>query len=804
MKNLLLLLSLLPIFISAQENCQGGLEASKIFQANRIGASFSPQGNKFFPWYGYFKVPYTSEDSPYTIYASSPWIGGYMDGQLKISAQTYPNQTYFDLYAGPLLEGAMTLDSNCSHYNKIWNINKDDILHHIEDFDSDGQISDTLLSIFGWPAEGNKFFATVNGFELPDNHHGGWADFFDKNNNGLYEPQLGEYPVIKLRGNYHIAEELMWMVFNDQGPHTESEGAPIGVEIQLTVFGFNCQDNTVLNNALFNTYKVINQNTAKIDSVYFGMWSDYDIGCSTDDYSGCDTLRNTEYAYNKYPRDGDENGYCVTDLTTYGDFPPIQSLTYFSHQMTSYITAKRTFPNFYLPQERYNLLNGVWRDGTPISEYRDGYNPSNTYPETKYLFNGDPRDTTQWSQNSYQPNSSDPSTLSSVYLGQLLPYDVVKLETVYLFNQDSSLDHISQVGFMQYQIDSLLHLINDTILPCSEFPFCYDKKDCVWPGDFDHNGIADHFDLLYWGVMKDSLGMKRDGRINWDGHFADPWSLTLPNGLNAKHGDGNGNSIVNAEDLERNINHYLFTNPYYQKEDHYPEGPEIVLSSNSMNSTGGIRGIEVRTGILLENVLGLAYELEYDTALYYLDPIRIPKCPVDSNIICLHTDAYAPVDPYFETSPRYGFVKTDHQAISIEQDFLLDRIFGGLRLKEGVTLADIPDTVIIRLKNLIALDAQGNDLHIGSGPLAVPKYQTVGYHDPIFSETVVIPNPTNGFISVQTDVETEAQLFTLHGQKVRHISASELESPFDVSNLVPGIYILRILGTGESIKVVVQ
>ncbi|MBK9104087.1 MAG: T9SS type A sorting domain-containing protein [Saprospiraceae bacterium] len=765
---------------------------------------FHHKGVSFCRWMVISKCLYTREDASYTIFASSPWIGGYVDGQLKISAQTYPNQTNFDLYAGPLLEGAVTLDSNCVWYNRIWSTSREDIVRHIEDFESDGQISDTIASVFGWPAEGNEYFSTINHFQLPAGHHGGWADFMDLNQNGLYEPQLGEYPAINLRGIYHIPEEIMLMVFNDQGLHTESEGAPLGVEVQLTVFGFNCQDNAVLNNALFNTYKVINQNTAVIDSLYFGMWSDYDLGCSTDDYEGCDTSRNTEYAYNKFARDGDVNGGCTSGLTTYGDFPPIQSLTYLSHHMTSYITAPRTFPFLYLPWERYNLLKGVWRDGTPITEFRDGYNPGSAFPKTTYLYNGDPRDTTQWSQYSFQSNQIDPSTVSSVYLGQMQPFETVKLETVYLFNQDSTLDHIGQVGFMKYQIDSLLHLMSESILPCTPFLYCQDKKECVWPGDFNHNGIADHYDLLYWGVMKDQTGSPRDGKINWDGHYADPWSMELPNGLNAKHGDGNGNSIVNAEDLERNIHHYLFTNPYYQRQDLYPEGPEIVIQSHPMDEQGRIRNLKIETGLSIPNVLGLAYEIDFDSTYFELRPGRTLSCPADSNIICFLDDDYNPQEVEAWETTVYGFVKTDHQAIDIDLGYILDWSPFGLYPRNGIAYDDIPDSTIIRLKNLIAIDADGNDLHIGSGPLVVYKQDIVGIQDPVSVPTEVYPNPTTGTIQIETATKSEAQIYSIQGQLVRQLTSSEVEQPVDVSALAQGVYIFRILATGEAIRVVIQ
>jgi len=278
----------------------------------------------------------------------------------------------------------------------------------------------------------------------------------------------------------------------------------------------------------------------------------------------------------------------------------------------------------------------------------------------------------------------------------------------------------------------------------------------------------------------------------------------LPNDLNAKHGDGNGNGIINDEDLDRNISHYLYTNPYYEPEDHYPVGPEIVLTSNEMINNGQIRNIRIRAGIDIQNVLGLAYEIDFDTSIYTLVHFRSTFCPADSDYICLSHDAYFPVDPYFDISPRYSFVKTDHQATGIESDFIFDICFGGLALKEGISYDAIPDTVIIRLKNLIAIDAEGNDLHIGATPLLVPKQEVVGFESLGSLKTFLYPNPVQGFIHLVIDLETEAQLFSIQGHLLKHFDADQVRKPLDVSDMQPGIYILRIIETGESIKVVLQ
>ncbi|MBK9982666.1 MAG: hypothetical protein IPP15_09630 [Saprospiraceae bacterium] len=92
----------------------------------------------------------------------------------------------------------------------------------------------------------------------------------------------------------------------------------------------------------------------------------------------------------------------------------------------------------------------------------------------------------------------DALTVSSVSIGRLPSYDSVVIETVYQFHQDSTLDNLEQIGYMQSNIDYLHEHLDDLLSECTPTPVCSDD-DCVWPGDFNRTGIADHFDILLLG-----------------------------------------------------------------------------------------------------------------------------------------------------------------------------------------------------------------------------------------------------------------------------------------------------------------
>jgi hypothetical protein len=798
------------IFFTVLVNAQDPCPATKngyVFQANRIGAFYSPRGSKFFDFHdGYFKVPYTSEKSPSTIFACSPWMGGYVNNELRLTGQTYASPRV-DLFVGPL--GPLSTPyENCYQFNQVWSVTRDEIEQHIQDYAMDGIIDDTLSNIFDWPAQGNSFFLKINGFDLPVDHQGGWADFADVNQNGIYEPQLGEYPIVHLKGQPQIPQLISWMVFNDQGEHLESKGMPLGVEFQLTVFGFNCKDNYVLNNTLFNNYKIINQSTDEIDSTYFGMWTDYDLGCPSDDFMGSDSIRNSEFVYND-GEDGDVGVDCSSGAITYGNYPPAQSMTYLSHPMHSFINYSRWYEGYFFPPkspaEFYHLLSGHWPDGTSIAAHGDGYDTMNQGATTRFLYYGNPRDSMQWSEIQESKKHVDERPVSSIYLDTLKPGGIITIETAYTFHQDSSLNALDQLGIMYNNIDSLLEIVNNIGVHCQLSPTCV-GKDCVWPGDFNHNGIADHFDLLYWGVALDSAGANRDGLINWTGHFADPWFLTLPDNLNAKHADGNGDGQVTIEDLERNEIHFLFTNPYYIKKDTFPLGPEISITSFPMDTNGDIRRIDIKAQMDIPNVLGMAFELEFDTSFFTINQSSFIFFPVDSDMLFFDNGEYAPNSNPILGERRYAYVKSNHLSDTIKNGFRIFRNSTGLTLKKEFTIDDLPDTIFIRLKNLIALDPNGNDLHIGSNILKVPNYLITGTADPGTNESTVFvyPNPAHQSISIETELESDVIIFNPQGQVLKKINHADIHQPIDISELSPGLYILQFLETGKAYKFVMQ
>ena len=318
-----------------------------------------------------------------SIFAGAVWLGGYDPvGNLKLAAQTYRSGSANDFWPGPLDPVLGSVDfETCSNWDRHFEVSGANIARHIanynkaiqagEDYDCESIPEDILE----WPARGNPYFAELVGFELPNTTQG-LASFYDRNGNGLYDPCDGDYPVIDIIGCHapQYPDQMIFWIYNDAGGiHTQTQGKPIQMEVQVQAFAYATNDE--INDMTFQHYKLINRATSTIDSTFFAMWVDPDLGCYTDDYIGCDTARSLAYVYNEDAVDGETGCSCPLGVNTYCDAIPIlgvdyfrgphnengnelgmSSFTYYNNQAVGNWPNAQTDPQ--VAQEYYNYLSG--------------------------------------------------------------------------------------------------------------------------------------------------------------------------------------------------------------------------------------------------------------------------------------------------------------------------------------------------------------------------------------------------------------------------------------------------------------
>lgn len=315
------------------------------------------------------------------------WMGG-LDpvGNLKIAIE-YPNaKNNKDFVPGVLSAIGEPLVEH--DFNKVWTVSGSDIEQHIADYEDNWIIDDTIPSIFGWPGRSNSFFTDYHTSSLPEFPHS-LAPYRDKNYNGKYEPHLGEYPYVENRStwSYPIPASISWSVCNDGTiPHALSNTDKLQMEIQTTVFAFECAASEFLSNSVFVKRDFFNKAIESIDSTYIGTYNNFTLGCPNDYYGTIPELH-TIYAYNAQFEPDTRCNEVASDMKTplisttrfvatlgkFGNYTETYSIPMAdSHPDSTWSPAMGTyFPR--TPWELYNNLTNSWVYGNPLRVNEDGY-----------------------------------------------------------------------------------------------------------------------------------------------------------------------------------------------------------------------------------------------------------------------------------------------------------------------------------------------------------------------------------------------------------------------------------------------
>jgi len=353
--------------------------AFKDLDGNNVRARLFNNGGLFWKGSGnVYTVPKTG--SANAIFASGIWIAGLTTAG-DINTYRFAGTTYgpWEFWPGPL-DANGNPPADCSVYDRIFKVTRTDL----QEFAATGTATADMTD---WPADLG-------------------APFVDANEDGVYNLGDGDLPEV-------IGEQTAWWVMNDAGNvKGDSQSDPIGLEIQVTAFGFRTADD--LNNTTFYKYKMIHKGDADLFDAYFGIWSDPDLGDASDDFVGADTTLGLGFVYNGDDNDGGADGY--------GDRPPALGYDFFQGPLVNddgidndkdgeidednerigmtrfvyYNNDSSVLGNPSLDtQEGYNYLRGRWRDGSFMTEGGNGF--GGTTP-TNFIFPGDPVTQSYWSE----------------------------------------------------------------------------------------------------------------------------------------------------------------------------------------------------------------------------------------------------------------------------------------------------------------------------------------------------------------------------------------------------------------------
>lgn len=76
-------------------------------------------------------------------------------------------------------------------------------------------------------------------------------------------------------------------------------------------------------------------------------------------------------------------------------------------------------------------------------------------------------------------------------------------------------------------------------------------NNCIWPGDFNYDGIVNNQDVVAYGLIFGESGFPRsNATLNWEAQPCPDWTGTQMNGVNYKHVDCDGNGIIDFSDFQ--------------------------------------------------------------------------------------------------------------------------------------------------------------------------------------------------------------------------------------------------------------
>ncbi len=370
------------------------------------------------------RIPADSATSP--IFVHSPWIGAHdASGNLHLAVSTYNNlrQNYRSGIASSL----------ANDFDRLWAISREEIVQIRRDFGEDGDLdTPPPFDLLSWPAKGNPHFRHNLDFtlvttpldKLP-------APFVDHNGDGTYNVYDGDYPQL-------LGDRMLWWVMTDQTVQEPAIGKPLEVDVLMTLYGYDCPLNGSVSSAIFADYQVINRSGKDYSDTYMGFYTDFDLGCPDDDYTGTLPGLNSYYVYNIDAVEGNPGTSCSTTAETYGPNVPIESVTILNHSMDQSIYINTfgdppSFPNS--PNEYYFYLQGLMCEEQLPTIGGTGCNPGSSN-FTNFVFPDAPNNPSGWSMCAANLPADDRRSISSHGPFTFAAGDTFSMRLAFLFHPD--------------------------------------------------------------------------------------------------------------------------------------------------------------------------------------------------------------------------------------------------------------------------------------------------------------------------------------------------------------------------------
>ncbi len=274
------------------------------------------------------------------------------------------------------------------------------------------------------------------------------------------------------------------------------------------------------------------------------------------------------------------------------------------------------------------------------------------------------------------------------------------------------------------------------------------STDCVFPGDANHDGIVDMWDLLTVGSNIGQYGSSRaNANLSWMPTNAANWQQTLNNGVNAKNVDLNGDGIVSHLDTAVISANYGKVNSIVAEKT--PEASKIelqVLTTSNAASQGDMIEITVLVGSSAfpsVDARGLSYSVGYDADMIEENTLTVDF--LQSNWLSRY-DAFIAMSKIVNRGRiETGIARSQnrgasgHGEVSKIRAIVIDDL-------AGFQVGDRP-VLRFRINDVYLMDAKGRMLQIEGKEIEIP-IKLVKKDEPMKeSDLLMFPNPSSDFMS---------------------------------------------------------
>jgi len=210
--------------------------------------------------------------------------GKYIVPKPPIGSGLYRNANGGDFFSGPLdPETGLTDLPICNDWDRFFTITGEELNKAIQLWDAigpDGTLECDSIpeNVKYWPGKDNPFFEEKYPFSLPEGQNLG--SYWDQDLSGDYDPCMGDFPIIDIRGCEPttrkeaielVPDQMIFWIYNDSGgEHRLTRGEKIQMEVQVQAFAYATNDE--VNDMTFQRYKLLNRASEDIRNCYFAMW----------------------------------------------------------------------------------------------------------------------------------------------------------------------------------------------------------------------------------------------------------------------------------------------------------------------------------------------------------------------------------------------------------------------------------------------------------------------------------------------------------------------------------------------------